>query len=150
MLTEMLTNHPLDPSMGTVCVIDGDRGVRQSLRTLLSTLHVRVLTFPTAEEYLEGENVDRVTCLITETSLPGMGGLELVRTLRERGVLLPVIALTVEVNPRMTAEAERLGVLELVEKPFVYWTVLQRVQEALQTSRPTGNPPVSPLTGSQR
>ena len=118
---------------GAVCVIDGDEGIRHSLYVLMGTLGLPAATFRTAEEFLEKLGTDRPCFLITELSLPGMDGFDLKRTLDDRGILVPVIAMTGEANSAKELETSRLGFLELVEKPFVYWRLVERVREAAGT-----------------
>ena len=119
---------------GTVCVIDGDEGVRTSLLTLLETLPVKVVAFSSAEEFLDHVDSGAPSFLITEINLPGIGGFELLEVLRSRGIFLPAIAITVEASPARAREAARLGLLHLVEKPFVYRKVMTLVQDTLQVS----------------
>ena len=126
----------LEPSIqGAVCVVEGDPGIRKSLSMLLATLGVRVVTFSTAEEFLSGVSGGRPGFLITELDLPGGGGFELMKVLDERGIRIPAIGLTGEVNQNNSREASRLGFLELIEKPFVYWSVVARVQQAIGATR---------------
>jgi FixJ family two-component response regulator len=114
-----------------VCVIDGDRGVRESLHALIGTLPVKVLTFPSAEEFLAHLDGGIPSLLITEMALPGMSGLELLEVLDSRSIHIPVLGLTCERDAEEEAVASRLGVADLLEKPFVYWAVIQRTQEIL-------------------
>jgi FixJ family two-component response regulator len=102
---------------------------------LLTTLGVRVVTFSTAEDFLGRVNAESPCFLITELELPGGGGFELKKALDERGIRVPVIGLTGEVNQKNTWEASQLGFLELIEKPFVYWSIVERVQQTLETPR---------------
>lgn len=117
---------------GAVCVIDGDPGIRNSLYTLLGTLGIWAVTFSSAEEFLEVVDNQRPAFLITELALPGMTGFELKEALDSTGIRVPVIGLTSESHHQRQREASRLGFLELVEKPFVYWSVVERVREALE------------------
>mgnify|MGYP001152391461 CR=1 FL=1 len=119
---------------GSVCVIDGDEGIRNSLYMLLGTLGVHVVTFPSAEDFLKQLDDQYPAFLITEISLPGMGGFDLKRILNEKGLQVPSIGLTGESDPREKDTASRLGFLDLVEKPFVYWSVVDRVQRAVQAA----------------
>ena len=114
-----------------VCVIDADEGVRGSLDALLNTLPVRVVTFSSAEEFLEHLEEGVPCLLIFDLSLPGMSGFELLDVLHSRHIHIPALGLTEGPDPVMEAEASRLGVMELLEKPFVYWAVVHRVQETL-------------------
>ena len=116
---------------GPVCVIDGDEGVRGSLDALLATLPVQVVTFSSAEEFLEHLEDGVPSFLITDLSLPGMTGFELLKILHSRDIHIPALGLTEGSDPEMEEEASRLGVLGLLEKPFVHWAVVHQVQETL-------------------
>jgi FixJ family two-component response regulator len=121
-----------DPRVdGTICVIDGDLGIRNSLSMLLGTLGLQATTFRSAEEFLNQLGSERPSFLIVELSLPGMDGFELKKTLNNQGVRVPVMGLTCEADQAMRIRAHRLGFLELVEKPFVYWSVVERVRESM-------------------
>ena len=126
----------INPSIqGAVCVIDGDEGIRNSLYLLLSTLGVKAVTFSTAEEFLDRVNGERPSFLITELALGEMSGFELKKILDDRGILIPVIGLTGEAGWRRRRKASRLGFLELVEKPFVHWSVVERIEKTLGVPR---------------
>jgi len=116
---------------GAVCVIDSDRGVRGSLQALLATLSVPVVTFPSAEAFLACLELGAPSLLITELALPGMTGFQLLEILRGRDLDIPVLGLTEDWDPEVEEEAARAGVVGLLEKPFLYWAVIQRVQEIL-------------------
>lgn len=120
---------------GAVCVIDGDQGIRNSLYMLLATLGVRVVTFSDSEEFLDALGGERPAFLIAELDLPGMGGFDLKRTLNDRGLHLPTIGLTCESDRGKRSRASALGFLDLVEKPFVYWSVVDRVQQIVGSGR---------------
>jgi len=130
-------NRPgADSLQGRVGVIDGDQGIRDSLVMLLRTLGVDVETYPSAEAFLEAFDTQMPAAVIVEMNLPGMGGLELKRVLNRRCPELPAIGLTSEVHSRDLEEARDLGFLELVEKPFVFWSVIALVQEILENGSP--------------
>ncbi len=116
---------------GTVWVVDGDGGVRESLGALLRTLPVNVVTFPDGESLLEALGDSAPGFLITELSLPGMTGLELMAALRDRGLFIPTLALTADAREPDRMAAARLGCLNLIEKPFVFWAVVQSVRDVL-------------------
>ncbi|MBT8396941.1 MAG: response regulator [Gemmatimonadetes bacterium] len=113
-------------------MIDGDQGIRNSLYMLFGTLGIRAATFSTAEEFLDRLGGESPSVLITELVLPGMGGFELKEALDQEGNPLPVIGLTSESDEQEREEASRLGFLELVEKPFIYWPVVERVHQTLK------------------
>jgi len=104
------------------------------LRTLLSSLHVEVREFDSAESYLASCSM-ALDCLIADTELPGMSGLELLRLLRSRGVDNPVILLGAEEDIRAAVTAMREGAVDFIEKTNVDFGVLRRVAHLLSDSR---------------
>ena len=134
----MTTPEPTSEANGrqpAVGVIDGDDGVRRSLESLLKTLDVSVVTFSSAEEFLEYIDRRPFDCLVTEVELPGMSGIELQCRLRERAIRLPVIVIATEADVAMAVRAMRPGALDFIEKPFVERAVLARVRQALASGR---------------
>jgi two-component system response regulator FixJ len=124
-------NHTADRAIQTVCIVDGDTGVRQSLTALLGALPVRVVTFHNAEAFLHCLDADRPCCLITEVHLPGMNGLDLQEELRRRGLRIPVIVISGDADVPIAVRAMHLGALDFIEKPFVERRVLHLVRHAL-------------------
>jgi CheY-like chemotaxis protein len=71
-----------DERRATVLVVDDERGPRESLRMILAPTY-RVLRARSGSEALEclrGESVDVLTL---DLKMPGMGGEEVMRTVRE-------------------------------------------------------------------
>jgi two-component system, chemotaxis family, CheB/CheR fusion protein len=76
----MIKNHP------TVAIIDDDPSVRRGLRRLLESQDWKVLTYGSAEEFLDRAPGLSVDFALVDIYLPGIHGVELLRQLqRERG-----------------------------------------------------------------
>lgn len=100
----------------TALIIDNDQDVLDSMKFWLSGEGCPCLMYKTAEAFLESEVPDK-GFLIIDQMLPGMKGIDLLRLLRSRGVLLPAIVITTHPSAILLAEARRLdGVV--VEKPL--------------------------------
>jgi two-component system response regulator FixJ len=113
-------------SRPTVAVIEADARDRNALCSLLRTLDVDVKDYDSAESYL-ASHIDMLGCLITEVTLPGMSGLDLLRQLRARGVTPPIILLGEEADVRAAVTAMREGAVDFIEKPRMDIAVLPRV-----------------------
>lgn len=70
----------------------------------------------TAEAALEGLDDSEADLVLIDISLPGMNGIELVRTLRERGTRTPVLMLTGHDNDTYRQEALAAGATGFVMK----------------------------------
>lgn len=66
--------------------------------------------------------------LVLDLRLPGMTGLEMVRTLRDRGVTTPILVLTAQDAVDFKVQALRAGADDYVTKPFAFEELLARVE----------------------
>lgn len=109
-----------------IAVIEANAADRRSLCTLLSALDVDIRDYDSAESFLAAPDHDP-GCLITDVSLPGMSGLELLRLLRSDGVHQPIILLGEEADVRAAVTAMREGAVDFFEKPHVDIFIQRRV-----------------------
>ena len=73
-------------------------------------------TGETGLAYLKRERPDAV---VLDVRLPTMNGVAVLRQIRSNDPVLPVIIMTGLATPAEMAEARRLGVAEIIEKPEV-------------------------------
>jgi len=66
--------------------------------------------------------------LVLDLRLPGMTGLEVLRTLRDRGTSLPILVLTAQDSVEFKVQALRDGADDYVTKPFAFEELLARVE----------------------
>jgi len=106
-----------------VAVIDDDAAVLDSFRFMLQAAGVRVVTYPSATDFLASDGTPP-RCLILDQNMPHMTGLELVARLRDKGVAVPVLLVTSLVSPSLVAQAAQLGVAHVLAKPPSQDTIL--------------------------
>ena len=115
-----------------VIIIDPDEAHSQKVSALLSDLGFCTSTYRSAEDYLAEEpHQSTNACIISEMNLPGIDGLGLVRTLRKRNQVLPVIILTRDTDVSRAVEALRISVADYLIKPYVERRLVNRVRSAL-------------------
>lgn len=78
-------------------------------------------------EYIPGS----FDCLITDVSMPGHSGLDLLQHLRSIGSAMPVIVITADVNPATRSRAIRYGAHAYLTKPIETEALLLHLQAAL-------------------
>jgi DNA-binding response OmpR family regulator len=66
--------------------------------------------------------------LVLDLRLPGMTGLEIVRTLRDRGITTPILILTAQDAVDFKVRTLRAGADDYVTKPFAFEELLARVE----------------------
>ncbi len=103
----------------TVCIVEDDAPVRDSLSVLLEIRGLTVLAYESAADFLADQGGRRAGCLIVDQNMPGMSGLELLAALRANGNPVPAIILTGRSSPHLAQRAPALGVVAILEKPLV-------------------------------
>ena len=73
----------------------------------------------------------RFDCLITDVSMPGHSGLDLLERLRTLGSSMPVIIITADTGPAPRSRAMRCGAHAYLTKPIESGALLGHLQSAL-------------------
>ena len=95
-----------------------------------------MLTVSDGLEALALIEVLKIDILIADIQMPNMGGVVLIRTIRERGFSIPGIIVMSAYLDVDLMEMTGLGVKEFLEKPFTAEILLQSVVDGLpETSR---------------
>ncbi len=108
----------------TICVIDDDEAVRDSLRILLELESFDVQTFETCEDFLAWLPGHAKLCLILDLHLPGMSGFELLERLAAEGQAFPTILMTARSDRAVRLQAASLGTLTLLDKPIEFASLI--------------------------
>jgi FixJ family two-component response regulator len=120
-----------------VAVIEADATDRRMLCSLLSKLNADVQDYDSAESYLASPFGVRGGCLITDMTLPGMSGLDLLKRLRANHTSTPVILLGEDADVRAAVAAMREGAVDFIEKTHVDLSIVRRVAYLLDHSQHT-------------
>ncbi|KVH09314.1 hypothetical protein WS84_05820 [Burkholderia anthina] len=115
----------------TVCIIDDELAMRQSLESLVRSMGVRVRLYASAEAFLEHGANGTSHCIVCDIQMAGMSGIELLAVLRAGCCDVPIIFVTAHPSARRALEARRLGALCVLEKPFDPRELVQWVMRAL-------------------
>ena len=118
-----------------VYVVDDDESVREALDSLFRSVGVDVLTFESAQEFLQCEMLERPSCLVLDVRLPGLSGLDLQREMTMAGIFVPIIFVTGHGDIPMTVQAMKAGAVEFLTKPFREQELLDAVGQAIERDR---------------
>ena len=118
----------------TVCVVDDDVSVRESLELLIKSAGWQPEMFGSAREFLSRPHPSVPCCLVLDVTLPGLSGLELQKQLAER-TDMPIIFITGHGDVPMTVQAMKAGAVEFLTKPFKEDVLLDAIRGAIERSR---------------
>jgi len=120
---------------GTVLIVDDENTTRDLCRDVVAESGLRTRTASTTEQALEMLEQCPVDIVITDLKVPELGGLELLKRIRETYPQTAVMVLTQYGTIESAVEATRMGASDYVTKPFhipELRTKLDRVVRSLE------------------
>lgn len=115
-----------------VVLVEDDGAVRTSLEFAFGLQGFEVIACATGEDLLELDLPTERACIVIDERLPGMGGLECLAAIRDRGSDLPAALITSNPPPQLRRAAEAAGV-PIIEKPLLGEVLSTWVRGALGT-----------------
>ena len=118
--------------MAKIVIVDDEPGVRITLAQFMRQEGHEVLEAGDAEQALEWLHAGDSDLIVTDILLPGLGGLELLRRIREAAPQTAVIMITGVPTVESAAEAVRNGAADYLVKPVTKSDIQQASGRALQ------------------
>src|SRR6478736_10414349 len=119
--------------MSAVLLVDDEPGVLFTLSEVLADRGHRVISAKSGVEALA--QLDDADAVLTDLSMPGMDGLELMSQIGSRDSSLPVILLTAHGSERVAVAAMKQGAYDYLTKPFDIDEVALVIERALEARR---------------
>jgi len=116
-----------------ILVVEDDEDMRENLQ--------RILVGAGHEVHLPRNGAEAITVLethpchlvLSDLVMPGMGGLELVRQIRQHDQIVPVVFLSAFGDRATMAKATQMGVVDFLTKPFLAASLLGLVERILSS-----------------
>jgi len=126
-----------------VLVIDDEQAIRRFLRVALVAQGYKVFEAETGAAGLASAAADRPDVIVLDLGLPDLGGLEVIRQLRE-WTQTPIIVLSVRDSEEVKVEALNAGADDYLTKPFGISELLARIRVAIRhATHPLADPVLS-------
>ena len=105
-------------SQKRIFIVDDDPKIGELFAKVLARDGYAATGFTSAEPLLQAIDDGKTPDLVlTDLMMPDVSGMELIETLRERGLTLPVIVMTAHSSVQTAVEAMRLGAFHYLQKP---------------------------------
>jgi two-component system response regulator AtoC len=136
-ITHAIKASNVDKSRARILVVDDEPVVAETIRSILANAGFRVETAENGKRALDllggGHPFDLI---IADMKMPEMGGLELLKLIRQLREDLPVIILTGWATVENGIESIEMGACDYVLKPFTVERLMSAVIRSMCESRP--------------
>jgi DNA-binding NtrC family response regulator len=122
---------PLPP----VLIVDDEKNMRLSLKTMLMDEGYAVRAAESAEEALRLLAEETVFMVITDARLGGMSGYDFLAKARAQWPELPLLMITAYATPKLAVEAIKAGAEHYLAKPFAPEELLHAVSRSAERYR---------------
>lgn len=121
-----------DDELRLVHLVDDDEAIRRSVGFMLKTSGFHVRNYESGVELLKGVPNLQPGCILLDIRMPGMDGLEVQASLKEKGVTLPVIIMTGHGDVSLAVQAMKAGAIDFIEKPFEKAVLLSAIEHGVE------------------
>jgi two-component system KDP operon response regulator KdpE len=135
----------VSPSTARVLIVDDETALRHALRTSLEASGFAVVEAASGEEALKVFNRAPLDLVLLDINMPGMGGIETCRQLRETTRHVGIVMVTVRGAEDDKVRALDAGADDFVTKPYRYRELLARIHAVLRRMRILDAPQASVL-----
>src|SRR4051794_11300523 len=134
-----------------ILIVDDEPHVRLSFRTALETDGYAVEEAKDGQEALGHLERNAPPLVLLDLKMPGLGGMEMLRRLRDAGNAVPVVIITAHGTIPDSVEAMKLGAIDFLSKPITPRELRRVVREVIERhSGPEPEPeraPIAPQPG---
>jgi EAL domain-containing protein (putative c-di-GMP-specific phosphodiesterase class I) len=130
-----MSEQPAARDRGTVLVVDDDNDVRFVVADTLRQAGFKVEEAETGEIALAKLVPGGAEAVISDISMPGLTGVEMLRMIRARDLDVPVVLLTGRPSLETAIEAVEGGALRYLRKPAATAEIIETMDQAVRLGR---------------
>ncbi len=120
-----------------ILAVDDEPHMRRLLEISLKQAGYQPVLASDGREALDVIKSQAIDLVVSDLHMPGMNGLELLRTLRETNEHLPFIIVTAQGEIKTAVEAMKLGAADYILRPFDLETLELAITKALSVEKLT-------------
>ena len=115
-----------------ILVVDDEAIIREGLRRILENEAFEVETFGAGRPAIERMQDEDFSLVITDLKMPGMSGLEVLKSIKILQPEVPVIIITGYSTVDTAVETMKSGAVDYLAKPFTPEQIIEKVNKALE------------------
>ncbi len=133
-----------------IALVEDDLDLQDILVDYLQRAGFQVRGFESSEKFFAASSDERFDGYLVDRKLPGKSGLEVVRVLKSKKVVSPIIMLTGQSEPSEVIEGIEAGADDYITKPFHYQVLVSKLTQLIERFRSLSSTrePVRMINGS--
>lgn len=124
--------HPVGGPRPLILVVDDQPGVRRLVEEVFRQVGYRVASAANGRDALALVEAESPDLAVLDVKMPIMDGIATLRALRTRLPRLPVLMMTAVGEGEMVAQAQALGAIQTITKPFDVFALRRLAQSILE------------------
>lgn len=128
----MPTGTSSQPEAPTVCIVDDEPHIRESLVDLFESVEMKAVSFESAVDFLERWDHTRAGCILLDVQMPVLTGLDLQEKLLLAGSTMPIIFMTGQNDVPISVRALKAGAADFLVKPFKTTALVSAADAAIR------------------
>jgi FixJ family two-component response regulator len=117
----------------SVALVDDDEFLREMLSDLLELAGLKVEQYGSGASFLAAAEKSKAECLIVDVQLGDITGIEMAKQLAGSGFSFPVIFITGSADATFERQAEDVGCVAYLRKPFRRDQLIEAIMAATAT-----------------
>ena len=120
--------------MARILLVDDSNFQRKNVGKMLVALGHEVVTAENGQVGLDKVEAENLDLVLTDVLMPVMDGISLLRTMRTRGLKVPSIVASADIQEATREECLRLGAAAFLTKPIKAPELERAINQALSVS----------------
>ncbi len=113
----------------TILIVEDEEELRENLSDLLEFKGHSVTACCDGEQAVEQFDQINPQLVLLDIQLPGINGLEVLRTVKAKSPETPVVIVSASSAPSVVRQAESAGAFKIILKPYDHNDILQVIDE---------------------
>lgn len=119
-----------------ILVVEDEKHIYQPLKVGLEGNNYAVDVVTDGEQAISEATINSYDCILLDLNLPKMDGMEVAKTLRDRGNTTPILMLTSKGMIEDKIDGLSTGADDYLTKPFNFKELLLRIENLIKRSKP--------------
>lgn len=127
--------------MAKVLIVDDSSFIRRSIARIIKGGGYEIIEAANGQEAIEKVISDSPDCITLDLLMPVMNGAQTLAALKEKGLSIPVIILSADVQESVREECFKLGVIDFLGKPPDKDKLISIIEKAITSTEGKAHDP---------